>query len=250
MEETKIIDLSNRFYKLIALLVGAFVVLSFGKLFYEFGALPQNYPKEINVNGEGKTFAKPDIATVSLGMNTQGLKSQEVVDRNNEVMQKVIDAVKGLGVDEKDIQTTAYNLMPLYDYTERGRVFKGYSLDQQVRVKIRNFDIISDVLDKATSLEANTVGDLQFTVDDMEQFRAEARAKAIAQAREKATTLANQAGLSLGRLVNISEGYNSFPPVPYGVGFGGADLKETVAPSIETGQLEITSTVTLTYRVR
>ena len=249
MEETKTIDLSNRFFKLIVALIVIIAVFLLGQLWHQFKNLPQNFPREITVSGEGKAFAKPDIALVSLGLNTQGLKSQDVVDRNNKVMNQVIQSIKNLGVDEKDIQTTLYNLNPIYDYREKGRVFRGYSLDQQVRVKIRNFDKISSILDKATSLGANTAGDLQFTVDDMEKVRAEARMKAILEAKQKAITLANQAGLRIERLVNISEGYGP-GPIPYGGGFSGVALEKFVAPQIEPGQTELTILVTLTYRIR
>jgi len=64
-------------------------------------------------------------------------------------------------------------LNPVYDWTDwGGRTFKGYSLDQKITVKIRNFDKINDILDKATASGANDVGQLQFTVDDMEKIKA------------------------------------------------------------------------------
>ncbi len=249
MEETKTIELSNRFFKLISGLIVVVAVFLIGEMLYQFKSLPKNYPQEINVSGEGKAFAKPDIAMVNLGMNTQGLKSQDAVNENNKIMDAVIKSIKDLGVEDKDIQTTLYNLSPIYDYTERGRVFKGYSLDQQISIKIRNFDKINDILDKATSNGVNTVGDLKFTIDDMEKVRAEARANAISQAKEKASTLVGQAGLKIVKLINISEG--SFPPFPpplYGNEMG--IMKESFAPQIQTGQMEVNSTVTLTYRVK
>jgi len=250
MEEIKKIELSNKFFKLITALIVVIAVFLVGELLYQFKSLPQNYPKEITVSGEGKTFAKPDIALVNLGVNTQGLKSQDVVDKNNKIMNQVIQSVKGLGVDDKDIQTIAYNLSPLYDYKESGRVFRGYTLDQQIQVKIRDFGKINDILDRATSDGATAVGNLQFTVDDMEKVRAEARAKAIEQAKQKALTLVGQAGLKIERLVNISEGYGPSPAPFYGQSFAGATIKESVSPQIQTGQLEVNSTITLTYRVK
>ncbi|MDO8486624.1 MAG: SIMPL domain-containing protein [Candidatus Staskawiczbacteria bacterium] len=221
------------------------------KTVYNFQTLPQNYPQEIVVMGEGKTFIKPDIALVSLGVKTEANKSVDAVNQNNEKMNAVTQAIKDLGVDEKDIKTSAYNLYPVYDYTESGRIFKGYSLDQQISVKIKDFNKISDVLDKATSLGANTISDLQFTVDDLEKARADARAQAIDQAKAKAVILANQAGLKIIKLVNISEGYQPSPQPMYGMGGGINTLeKSDIAPSIQPGQSEINTTIYLTYRVR
>lgn len=251
MEETKKIEFSNRVFILAIVLIVAIAISFLGQMMYQFSSLPQNYPQEITITGEGKVFIKPDIAVVNLGVKTETEKSADAVNQNNEKMNEIIKAVKTLGVDEKDIKTSAYNLYPVYDYTERGRIFVGYTLDQQINVKIRKFDTISDILDKATEKGANTISDLQFTVDDLEKAKAEAREKAITQAKEKAIVLANQAGLRIVKLVNISEGYASSPQPMYGMG-GASDMSEkvSIAPTIEAGQSEINTTVYLTYRVR
>ncbi len=239
MDEIKInrIEPANKVFVLaIVLVVGVLGFLG-AKLIYDFATLPQNSPLEITSSGQGKVFAKPDIALVSIGVQTKGLKSNDVVTENNTKMNAITKAIKDLGVEEKDIQTTSYNLYPDYDYTEKGRVFRGYSLNQSVNVKIRNFDKIGDILDKATSLGANTVGDLQFTIDDQEKVMAEAREKAIAEAKTKAGNLASAAGLKIVKLVNISEGGSPLPQPLYGMGGG-------------LSKMESTSTIYLTYRVR
>ncbi len=246
-------DLSNRFYKLVMVLIVVVAVYLAGGLFYKFASLPENSPREISVSGEGKAYVKPDIATVNLGVKTEGVKSTDVVDKNNKTVNAIIKAVKDLGVEEKDIKTTQYNLYPQYNYTElKGRIFTGYVLDQQITVKIRNFDKISDVLDKAASNGATTISDMQFTVDNPETARAEARQKAIDEARQKAQDIAKSSGLSLGKLVNISENYGGGYPQPmYGIGGAGAmDSAKSIAPQIQTGQQEVDVTVSLTYRVR
>lgn len=249
-DETKTIELSNRFYKLILVLVVGVVVSYLGGLMYQFKSLPQNYPQQLSVTGEGKAYAKPDIAVVVLGVYTEALKSQDAVDQNNTKMNGVIKSIKDLGIEDKDIQTTNYTLNSLYDYTENGSLFKGYTLDQRVSVKIRDFAKISMVLDKATAGGANNVGDLQFTVDNPEKAKAEARALAIAQAKEKAESLFKQTGLRKGRLMNV---YDNSPYGGYGYGMGGSmavpmvDNKVSVAPDIQSGQLEYMVSVTLSY---
>lgn len=228
------------------LVVAIFLV---GFLVYNFQSLPQNAPQDLTVSGTGKAYIKPDIAVVNFGVTTEAIKSQDAVDQNNKKMNVIIAEIKKLGVEEKDIQTTNYNLNPVYDWTNRGgRIFTGYSLNQQITVKIRNFDKINGILDSATTNGATNVGDLQFTVDDMEKIRTEARAKAIAEAKTKAQALANEAGLKLGKLVNVSEGYNNYPQPLYGMGV--AKEMSSVAPDIQTGQVEINVTVNLTYKLK
>jgi len=249
MEETKTIDISQRLFLLLAGLVLIVIISMVSQMIYQFQSLPQNAPRELNVTGEGKAYTKPDIATISFGVHTQAVKSQDAVNQNNEAMNKVIKAVKDQGVEDKDIQTTSYNLYPLYDYTQYGSVFKGYSIDQQVEVKIRDFDKINVILDKATAAGANTVGNLQFTVDDIEKVRTEARNKAIAQAKEKAESIASSAGLGIIRITNISENYYPSPIPIYGMG-GAEAVKDSVAPSIQSGQFEVYVNVTLTYQIK
>lgn len=258
LETNHILDVSDRLYKVIMALGAVVAVCALGYLYYQFNNVPQNMVHEISVSGSGKAFIKPDIAQVSFGVTTEALKSQDAVNKNNEKMNAVIKAIKDLGVQDKDIQTTLYNLTPVYDYpriltpggvSSNSRVFTGYSLQQQVSVKIRNFDNINAILDKATSNGATNVSDLQFTVDDPEKVQAEARAMAITKAKEKLANMVAQSGLKVGKLVNISEGYNNYPMPMYASGMA-KDSQESVAPQIQTGQQEVDSTVTLTYQIK
>lgn len=270
LETTHTLDFSNRLYKVAIAFIAVLGVVGTGWVFSQFGALPQNMPHEISVSGEGKAYMKPDIALISFGVTTKALKSQDTVNKNNEKMNAVIAAIKGLGIEDKDIQTTLYNLTPVYDYPrilmpdkavssgeisspiyiDGGRVFSGYSLEQQISVKIRDFDKINDVLDKASSNGATNVGELRFAIDNPEKVQAEARAMAITKAKEKLVDIKNQSGLKVGKLVNIFEGYNNYPQPMYLEGMGRAKDSASVAPQIQTGQQEVISTVTLIYQVR
>lgn len=258
MEETKTVELSNRFFKLIRAIIVVLAIFLFGQLIYQFQNLPGNFPREITVSGEGKVYIKPDVAMISFGITSEATKSQDAVNQNNQKMNAVIQSIKDLGVQDKDIKTTVYNLYPIYSYQRPEPLYyplgdskvTGYRLEQQVEVKIRNFDKINETIDKATSSGANTVGSLQFTVDDTEKVRSQARVKAIEQAKEKAKTLTRETGLRIDKLINVYEGY--YGPVPYGGDYAGAALKEdsSVPPRIEPGQTEVNVNVTLTYRIR
>ncbi len=269
LETNHILDFSDRLYKLAVGFIGVLTVFVVAWGVYQFQASPSNTPHEVSFSGEGKTFLKPDVVLVSFGVTSQAVKSQDAVDQNNQKMNAIIKAIKDLGVADKDIQTTLYNLNPvygfenvvpqmgvpskagsvsaIYPYPVRGNKITGYSLEQQIQVKIRDFDKINAILDKATAGGANTAGNLQFTIDDMEGAKAQARAKAIDQAKAKADSLTKQSGLRLGKLVNVEEGYNN--PYPM-AGYATALEKSTTAPSIQAGQLEIDANVTLTYQVR
>lgn len=252
-DEIKQFELSNRlFIVFVILLVG---VLGFwtAKVFIDFQSLPNNYPREITVSGEGKTFAVPDIALIQLGVVTEGLKVGDVVKENTEKMNNILKEIKALGVEEKDIKTTSYNLAPRYEWTEDGkRIFKGYTLTQQISVKIRNFEKIGDVLEKSTEKGANLVGDLQFSIDEPEKVRQEARKEAIEKAKAKAGQIAQDSGLKLVKLANVYEDYypRTYSDTLYKSleATGGGEI--AAPPEIQPGEQEVTVTIYLTYRVR
>jgi hypothetical protein len=114
-------------------------------------------------------------------------------------------------------------------------------------VKVRDFDIIGDLLSGVVQNGANTVSQLSFTVEDPALLENQARAKAIAKAKDKAKSIAKTAGFRLGKLLSLNEG--SYYPVPM---FSTAERKDvgTPTPTIEPGSYEVTINVTLTYEIK
>ncbi|MEK7104165.1 MAG: SIMPL domain-containing protein, partial [Patescibacteria group bacterium] len=124
---------------------------------------------------------------MNLGITTEGNKVETIVQANTEKMNAVLTDIKALGIEEKDIKTKNYSLQPRYEWTETGaRIPRGYTLTQTIEVKIRDFAKIGNVLEIASSKGVNNIGDLQFTIDDIEKAKSIAREKAIANAKEKA----------------------------------------------------------------
>lgn len=250
--ETKTIDLSNKLFsviKIFLLLLGILVLTT--SIFY-FKSLPENFPHQIQVQAEGKALVTPDIAKASFGITTEGKDIKQITKDNTDKMNKIIEDIKKLGVKDEDIQTTSYNLSPQYNWTNTGRSFLGYSLNQQIMVKIRDFTKIGDIVSAATNDGSNNIGDLQFEVDDMDKFVEQAREQAIAKAKERAKSIASVAGLKLGRITDVTDDANSMPQPIYNqaVGLGAAaDAKAVSAPQVQPGQQEIKLTVNLTYNV-
>lgn len=250
--DEQITKLLNKAVWVAAILVLGVLIYFAGQMTYQFKMLDQQNMNQITVSGEGKVYAKPDIALVGLGVTTTGLTTADVITKNTDKMNAVIQAVKDQGVEEKDIQTTNYSLAPLYNYTEAaGRVFQGYTLEQDLQVKIRDFDKVGDILQKAVAEGANLTSNLQFTIENPEQYRQEARTKAIEQAKQNAQNLADSSGITLGKLVNIYENY-AYPiySATKAVGMGGGIAESAPSPVIQPGQTEIDITVNLTYRVK
>lgn len=265
----------NRGQLMITILIAALVIFLFAQMGYQQKTLDQQNANQITVSGQGKVYAKPDVAVISLGVTSQASTVAAVTKSNTDKMNTVIAAVKKLGVDDKDIQTTNYNLTPVYSnnyivptpvpmmYPDNsvsagsgtmirtGTTLTGYSLNQNIQLKIRDFTKIGDILSGATSSGANLVGNLQFTIDNPEQFQQQARAKAIADAKLNAQNLAKESGIGLGKLINVIEGYSP-SPVMYA-----QDLKmsagggvPSAVPVVQPGQQEIDVSISLTYQVK
>ncbi len=245
-------DLSNRVYKIIAGFLAILAIYFAFQTYFGYKILPNNniYPETFSVTGEGKASIAPDIATVDLGIITEGNIIDVIVEKNTNNMNAVLADIKTLGIAEKDIKTKSYSLQPRYDWTQTGkRIPQGYSLTQTIEVKIRDFAKIGKVLEIASTKDVNNIGDLQFAIDDLEKAKSIAREKAIINAKEKANLIAKQTGLKLKKIINIYEdtGCGSYG-CPYPMSDSSAKI--SIAPTIQTGEQEITVKVTLNYRTK
>ncbi len=243
--------LENKFFQFLIFVLMIVVILFFLSVIKD--KMNANQNDVITVTGTGEVYATPDIGLVDMSVVTQDKDVSKATDENSQKMNGIISYIKGAGVEEKDIKTIGFNISPVYSYEQRTgkRNLDGYQVSQTLEVKIRDLSKVGDIISNATSLGANDVSSLSFTVDNDDAVKEEAKALAIKDARDKAKTLEKELGIKLGKITNFSEG--TYPsPIYSSYGVGGAEMKamSSVAPSIETGQNKITSTVTITYSVR
>ncbi len=207
--------------------------------------------KTIVVEGQGKVTAKPDIAITTMGMVSEGDTVLEAQKANTLVMNKLMVSLKELGIEEEDLQTSSYNIYPRYNYSEEdGRELSGYEVRQSVKVKIRNLEKANQILALAGKVGVNSVSGLDFTIDDKDVYKAEARAKALEKAAEKALALSNALGVKVVGIVSYDE-YESnvggpiYKAYSEALGMGGE-----VAPQLESGSTEILLNVSITLEIR
>jgi uncharacterized protein YggE len=204
------------------------------------------------VTGTGKAVAIPDVAVVTVGVSAQGATVKAVQQEINKSNTNIIDAIKKLGIDAKDIQTSNYSLSPMYDYRSSPTRITGYQARTTVTIHIRDTDRANEVIDSATANGANQIGGLTFEVSDKTKVENEAREKAIEEAKLKAETAARAAGFTLGAIINYSEGFGTATRLAYDKALpvaGGAEAMGEPT-QIETGSSEITITVNLSYEIR
>jgi uncharacterized protein YggE len=223
-------------------------------------SVDKTYPtRTFSADGEGRINVTPDVAKFSVSVVTEGGKNvSDVQSKNAEKMNAVTALLKESDVAEQDIKTDDYTLSPRYDNPSCVGLaicpqpsISGYTLTQSLRVTVRDPEKIGDLLSGVVAKGGNSVSQVEFTVDDEESARADARKEAIEQAKENAMRIAKDAGFEIGKLVSMYE----TPSIP-SLGGGGdmfsmksAVTNAPVAPSLEPGLNETTVNVTLTYEI-
>lgn len=202
------------------------------------------------VTGEGKVTVVPDTAIVDLGITANLPTVKAAQTQANTIINKITDELKKLGIDPKDIKTSNYSVYPQYNYQQNNRI-TGYQVNVSVTVTVREIDKVNEVIDAATANGANTVGGIQLTVDEEQQktLTQQARDLAVKEAKDKAASLAKAAGITLGKIINIQEGFTTPRPI-YAkemMAMGGGGQADT---QISPGSTDITSSVTLFYETR
>ncbi len=163
-----------------------------------------NKDRTVQVTGAAVINVMPDRALIQLGVQSNGTTPDATQVANVQEIQRVIAAVRALGVDAKDIATDYYIVYPVYD-DYSSLYIKGYRIDNTVSITLRDVNLADDVIIAALRAGANEVQDVQFYTSELRKYRDQARANAMQAAGEKAAALASTAGASTGCLVNVSE---------------------------------------------
>lgn len=211
----------------------------------------QTQPRTINVTGNAQVILAPDIAYISIGVHTEAQTAKDAVASSNTQTQAVMDAIKGQGVDAKDIQTTNFSV---YQQTKTGPNGENqgtfFSTDNTVYVTIRDLTKIGSILDASVAAGSNNIYGITFDVQDKEAATKTGRDQAMADATAQAEQLAKAAGATLGPVQSITYYSNTPTPIYYdnktvaaGVGGGGS-------VPISSGQLTLTVTVNVTYNLK
>lgn len=239
----------------------AFIALLVVQQVYNFNQVIKNQKpaNTISVSAEGKVTATPDLATVTLGVLSQGTTAVDVKNQNNDKVNKVTAFIKQQGIADKDITTSQFSFYPQQDYSNGVAKIIGYQGNQSVTVKVHGVDkdqtILEKILDGSVNNGANEINGVNLSVENPENLQQQARKLAISNAKTKAQGLAQEAGLTLGKVVSISETNSSYPgPIPYAldsaVGMGGRAEVKSIAPNIQTGSQDITESMSVVFEVK
>ena len=199
----------------------------------------------LTATGTASVTRVPDVARVTVGVGVTKSTVRLARDAAGRSMKAIIAGVKALGIDDKDIKTSSIDLSPQYGNGARPRIV-GYQMSEQLTITVRDLDKAGDVIDTATAKGATDVGGLWFDVDDPATATDDARAAAIAAARTSAQKMASAAGVTIGRVVSISE-TSAATPGPYY--FGAAARDAAALTPVQRGTQDVQATVTVVFEI-
>lgn len=209
-------------------------------------ALAETSARTVSVTGEATVSATPDLATLTIGVTTQGDTAASAMGSNSAALAKVIDRLRAAGIEERDLQTTDLSLMPNWTSDESGRnpQISGYVASNQLTVRVRVLGMLGAVLDAAVADGANTLNGLSFGLAERRPLEDEARKAAVADAIARATLLVEAAGGKLGPVVSITEGGSFAPPMP----MFRADAAAAPVP-VAGGEVGVSASVSVVFEI-
>ncbi|MFD2334271.1 SIMPL domain-containing protein [Cohnella sp. GCM10020058] len=209
----------------------------------------------VTVGAEGSIKVDPDVAYLSFGVDARGKTAQEAQQASAAkfaaVEKTLYDTYK---IDKKDVQTTNFGVQPEYNYTEKeGQVLKGYLATHSVRVAYRDLAGIGKLLDAVSAAGANRIDGVQFSTEKQDQYELDALKKAMTNAGAKASVLATSASRTLGPVINIVQGNAANVPIiteSFGIVKSAAASDAGASSSVQSGQIEISASVTVQYQLK
>lgn len=211
--------------------------------------------RSVTIMGQGKVSYNPDLALLTLGVQIDKVaKPEEALEQLNSKVNNIIKAVKALGIKDENIQTQNYSLYPQYDYKDNVQTVSGYSANQQLVIKITDYDRepnkLSQIIAAASKAGANQVNNLSFDASNFNDLKQTARIKAIEDAQAKSLDLAKTAQVKLKDVIGWYENFiNPISSYDYGKGGmgGGAPVASAQIPS---GSREIIVEIGLSYNIK
>lgn len=240
----------------LAAIIGAIQVSGASPAFSQEPSMKEPAIPVIRVTGEGRASVAPDLAIVTLGMVRQAPTAREALDAHKKVAAELGEAMRGFEIKPQDLQTANFSIQPQFVYPQpkaNGEQdpprIVGYQVSSQLIVRIRDIASIGQVLDQAVTLGVNSDGAIQFTNDDPSPVMARARAAAMKDAIARATTLAEAAGVKLGRILEISEQFSQPQPIPMVRGKMMLDAASPAAVPVEAGENDYSANVNAVFAI-
>ncbi|MGD0780226.1 MAG: SIMPL domain-containing protein [Dehalococcoidales bacterium] len=212
-----------------------------------------NQTSGIWVTGEGKVTVTPDVAILSVGVQTENSSVAQAQEQASVAMNAVLKALKDNDIADKDVQTQYFSISPVRNYVMNTgeQNITGYRVDNSLTVKIRKVDDAAKIIDAVTAAGGNNIviNSISFTVEDPTTYQKDAREKALDNAKMKAQEIATKAGLTLGEPTFLNE-TSSYNPPYSGIMASAIPTPVIVGSSVNAGEIEVTVYIQVAYSIK
>ncbi|MBI4307111.1 MAG: SIMPL domain-containing protein [Chloroflexi bacterium] len=227
---------------------------------FGFNAQESQNPTGLWVTGTGEINVKPDLAILSVGVESRSKTVTDARDQAASAMQKIVDAIKSKGVAPDDIATRYFSIQPEYRWIEvrnpDGSYGKqelvGYIVTNQAQAKIRKIDDVGPVIDAAAVAGGDLVriNSVQFTVDDTVKFAGQMRELAAKDALAKAKIYADALGVKVGGVMYLAETSSAAPVYQKDLAYArGAVAEASVPTPISPDTMKLTTSIQVAFTI-
>lgn len=212
--------------------------------------------RTITVMADSSSVTVPDKAQIILAVQTEGANAKETQQKNTEAVDQVIAKIRELGVPDKSIKTSGYDLWPRYDYSGNTEKLVGYQVSTSLTVTDRSVEEVGALISECVAAGVNQVNNISYSCSNYDEIYNEALTKAVEKAKEKGEVLAKAADGSLGEILSVSEGYQntayryntSYMDAKQMSGYGVAE-EAAMDVAVMPGEAEITAQVTVVFEL-
>ncbi|WP_406656637.1 SIMPL domain-containing protein [Methanolobus sp. ZRKC2] len=241
---------NDKSYLAIIALSIVLVVMSLTIFAISQNGLGTNVEDTITMSGYAEQKVVPDTATLSIGVVVESDTAKVASDENAALMSAVIEELKAMGLEDREIQTSYVSVYPVYNY-EGERMITGYSASNSVQVTTTELDNLGDIIDRSTDAGANQIGGISFSVSDemQEQLREDLLDEATTDASSKANDLADSLGVEVTGVQTASISDDDDPVIYYARNMDKAEMDEAASTPIEVGETTVSMSVQVTYYI-
>ncbi|WP_085524421.1 SIMPL domain-containing protein [Tuberibacillus sp. Marseille-P3662] len=215
-------------------------------MYYPYGELyRQDASRIMTVNGDASFSVEPDTVSIQLEVVTKSERLNQAQQENTHIMNQVIEALVQEGISRENIKTSAYNINPSYDYVDGKQVFRGYQVTNIITLKMKNIDQAGRMIDLAVKNGVNRVSNIQFTIENQQQYYQRALNNALKNAFAKAQTIAETLNVNFDSIplkiieetIETPQTFQTF-----------AAMEDSMSTPIEPGQIIIRAKVEAQFR--
>jgi len=193
------------------------LIISVGAFEENFIALASSTGLRIvQTYGESELTAKPDLAKISIAIETRSRLADDAVGENARISNIVIKTLLDFGLSKNEIKTGSYRL---YSYREPQKEHPDidddlyyYQATNEIIVSTTRLDAVGEIIDLTVISGANTVNYINFELMDPQDLMLQALQMATQQAHRKAEAIAMSVNENISALHAVKEERTGYTP--------------------------------------